>query len=227
MSKTNLSKLMQISGGTFPTGGFSQSYGLETYVTNGIVKDVATMREFLESYLKVTIGTFEGPALIKAHNLAIEWKEEELLELDELLEAMKLTKESKEASNRMGKSILRISSQMMEDVVLIDFYDKKGKKGISAPVAQGMVSGRMAISVDESLEGYIFATLNGLIQSGIKLIPLGNVEAQKLLFEMMDFIEEVIVLSKETPIEEINNFCPALDIASMNHEVLTTRLYMS
>ncbi len=33
--------------------------------------------------------------------------------------------------------------------------------------------------------------------------------------------------SMEVPVEQISNFCPGLDIASITHEFLPTRLYMS
>ncbi len=226
MSKS-ISTILQLCGGTFPTGGFSQSYGLETYVANGKVQNIESFRSFLENYLMITIGTFEGPAFMESYDLAQGWEEDKLLELHELLDAMKLTKENKEASNRTGKSLLRVASQMLDDKVLIDFYEKYGKKGLSGPIALGIVCGRLGVDKDLSLESYIFSTLNGLVQSGIKLIPLGNVEAQKLLHEMNGYINNIMETTKKTKIDEICNFCPAFDIASMQHEVLPTRLYMS
>jgi len=43
--------LLQISDPLFPIGGFTQSYGLETYVQKGIVHDAETSKKYLESYL--------------------------------------------------------------------------------------------------------------------------------------------------------------------------------
>ena len=43
--------LMQMAGGTFPSGGFSQSWGLETYVADGTVSDSTSFKEFATSYL--------------------------------------------------------------------------------------------------------------------------------------------------------------------------------
>ena len=47
MNSQQLFRLLQLNGGTFPTGGFSQSWGLETYVSEGTVQDAATFRAFL------------------------------------------------------------------------------------------------------------------------------------------------------------------------------------
>ena len=54
MNDKQLFYLMQIAGGTFPSGGFSQSWGLETYVANGKVSDEASFKRFMETYLAVS-----------------------------------------------------------------------------------------------------------------------------------------------------------------------------
>ena len=43
----NIFYLMQLAGGTFPSGGFSQSWGLETYVSEGKICDSSTFGDFL------------------------------------------------------------------------------------------------------------------------------------------------------------------------------------
>ena len=67
MSKKKFYALMQMNGGTFPTGGFSQSWGLETYVAEGKVYDSDTFEKFLDVYLDSCIGRCEGPVLIRAY----------------------------------------------------------------------------------------------------------------------------------------------------------------
>ena len=69
MNSQQLFRLLQLNGGTFPTGGFSQSWGLETYVSEGIVQDAATFRAFLEVYLMSSIGRCEGPIICRAYEL--------------------------------------------------------------------------------------------------------------------------------------------------------------
>ena len=108
--------LMQMAGGTFPSGGFSQSWGLETYVVNGTVNDDKTFIEFTEGYLESTITRCEGPIMREAYRFASEWDRDaagsaaeanlldELMQLEELSCAVKVTKESRESSIRMGKA---------------------------------------------------------------------------------------------------------------------------
>ena len=245
-------QLLQLNGGTFPTGGFSQSWGLETYVAEGIVKDTQTFRGFLESYLKSGIGKCEGPIICRAYELAGQVAKEAvcrgdaveqtgegaanradgdaaaaLRDLEQLSQAMKVTKESREAALRMGKAFGRILAPVLGEEAVLPLKEALGSLAVSYPVIYGCMCRLLGTGLDEALAAYVFSAANTLTQSALKLIPLGNVEAQKVLFEMDGVMEEVTCLCRETGIEEITNFCPGLDIASLAHEELPVRLYMS
>lgn len=227
MDKGSLFQILQLAGGTFPTGGFSQSWGLETYVSEGSVKTVAEFEAFLQMYLKWIIGNCEGPGLCRAYDMAENWEEEELNRVEELMTAMKLTKESKECGLRMGKALLRIAVEMTEDEQLATFYKAYKNVGVNYPVAFGIICNKLGISKVDCLQSFVFSSVNGIIQSGIKLVPLGNVEAQKIMINLKADMEACVEIALETDIQDASNFCPGLDIASMRHENLKTRLYMS
>lgn len=228
MRKENkLFYILQFAGGTFPSGSFSHSWGLETYVSNGKVKNAKEFMDFLQMYLEAVIGRCEGPSISKAYDLAANWDEKGLIELEELLTAMKLTKESKEASLRTGKALMRIASSILNDKKIEDYYKKYNKEGISYALAYGIICGRLEIEKKNALSSFVYSTVNALVQSAIKLVPLGNVEAQKILIDAYDMMEKAVAMSLEIDIDHISNFCPGLDIASMVHENLPVRLYMS
>ena len=44
--------LMQINDSVFPIGGFTHSYGLETYITKGLVHDSKTAKEYAQTLLE-------------------------------------------------------------------------------------------------------------------------------------------------------------------------------
>ena len=223
----NIFYLMQLAGGTFPSGGFSQSWGLETYVSEGKICDSSTFSNFLEVYLEYTVGSCEGPLICEAYRLAGAGDIAALKELEMLSCAVKVTGESRESALRMGKALLRIAADMMDDELMKELNDIYGRKGISYPVIYGVVCGRLDTGLADAVRAYVFSTANSLVQSALKLIPLGNTEAQKILFDSAGLMEHVSELCMNTAIGEISNFCPALDIAGIRHETLSVRLYMS
>ena len=241
MNSQQLFRLLQLNGGTFPTGGFSQSWGLETYVSEGIVQDAATFRTFLEVYLESSIGRCEGPIICRAYELtgqlqdgrpeaepaALDEAAAQLRQLEQLSCAVKVTKESREAGLRMGRAFGRVIEPLLDSRDVGPLREVFGGLGISYPVLYGCVCRLLGIDLEEGLAAYIFSTANTLTQSALKLIHLGNVEAQSVLFEMEGVMDQVCRLAEATGIENITNFCPGIDIASLRHEELPVRLYMS
>ena len=247
----DLLHLLQLNGGTFPTGGFSQSWGLETYVSEGRVRDKNSFEAFLKTYLRSSVALSEGPVLCRSYELWEMLKKEggkeeaagdrseeicgELRELEDLSNAMKVTGESRESSLRIGKAFGRIVMSMIEDEMKVlqnIFSDgEEIREGaaleISYPVIYGCVCSILDIDLADAVRGYIFSAANTLSQSALKLIPLGNAEAQQVLFEARDLMEDCCCLCMNTPLEEVTNFCPGIDIASLKHEELPVRLYMS
>lgn len=226
-NKNQLFYLMQIAGGTFPSGGFSQSWGLETYVACGKVTDEKSFMEFAQTYLESTLASCEGPIMCRAYELAGDWDSDKIKELEELSCAVKVTKESRESSVRMGKAFMRIMADITDDEKLPQIKGLCGPEGITYPVIYGLVCGRIGLDMEKAMESFVFSTVNALVQSAVKLIPLGNKQAQKILLELYPAMEETVRKGLKTPVSEISNFCPGIDIASIAHESLPTRLYMS
>lgn len=227
MKKVEIFMLLQLAGGTFPTGSFSQSWGLETFVAHGDVTGEESFREYLLAYINTTLSGLEGPYLCGAYDLAAAGDTEGLGELDRQLSAMKLTKESRESCLRMGKALLRIAAQMSGDPVLNACQKDCHEPGSSYPVVFALVSARLGLKKEDALSAFLFSSVSSLIQSGLKLIPLGNVQAQRILLDLYKDIEKAAEHASRTKIENAFAFCPGLDIASMQHETLQTRLYMS
>ena len=47
--------LLQINDALFPIGGYSHSYGLETYIQKNIVYDIKTASDYIKNRLRYTI----------------------------------------------------------------------------------------------------------------------------------------------------------------------------
>ena len=226
MKKEQLFMILQLAGGTFPTGSFSQSWGLETYVYNGEVSDEECFRRFLGAFINTTLAGLEGPVVCSAYDFAKAGDMDSLRDLDKQIVAMKLTKESREGCLRMGKALLRIASEMTDHDILTSYY-KACHSGSAFPVTFGLVSSILGLEKEDMLSAFMFSSVSGLVQSGLKLIPLGNIQAQRILLDLYDNIGSAVEKAFHTELEDAFAFCPGLDIASMLHETLPTRLYMS
>ena len=221
--------LLQVMGSTYPVGSFSHSFGLETYISKKEVKDVSDLREYIVWTLKQNYLHFEGPAFCLAYEAGVGKDHKKWLKLDMENSAMRLSKENRQASLKMGQAFFRTAKAVFGEKTMDDCFEniKKNRNIGNYCVAVGYWAGVFDIPLREALQAFVFNGINNLVQVGTKIIPLGQSESQNMLYsvypQMLDTIEKL--LSKRD--WEVTNFVPAQDILSMQHERLYTRLYMS
>lgn len=221
--------LFQVMGSTYPVGGFSHSFGLETYISKKEIKSVSELREYIVWTLKQNYLHFEGPTFCLAYEVGVAGDEEKWLKLDMENTAMRLSKENRQASLKMGQAFWRTAKAVFGKEKMSGCYEyiRKNRNIGNYSVAVGYWAGVFGIPLKEALQAYIFSGINNLVQVGIKIIPLGQSESQNMLYSVYPQIlmtaEELLSQSSW----EATNFIPAHDILSMQHETLYTRLYMS
>ena len=72
-----------------------------------------------------------------------------------------------------------------------------------------------------------FSTATGMVTNAVKLVPLGQLEGQKILFEVKRNIPSWVEKTMNLEEEKIGLSNVGFDLRSMQHERLYSRLYMS
>lgn len=78
-----------------------------------------------------------------------------------------------------------------------------------------------------ALTGYAWAWLENLVLAGVKLVPLGQTDGQRVLARLAALIPDAVAVARTLPDDAIGAATPALAIASSNHEGQYTRLFRS
>ena len=134
--------LLQINDAMFPIGAYSHSYGLETYIQNGIVHDTQTAGEFIRKKLKYNMLYNELAFVRFAYDYAKEGDIKKLLDFDDVIEASKTPREIREASQKLGSRFVKtVQSMGVEDLdpVFDQFVEAKGNGPIHHATAYGVL----------------------------------------------------------------------------------------
>jgi len=221
--------LLQFADGLFPAGGFAHSFGLETYVQEGRVRDRGGLEAFVAAHLEGSAGPCDAVAVASATRMAAAADVAGIVSLDERLDAMKCVPEFRAASRQMGRQTLRAAAALGDDPVLgelLHAVDDGLAPGHHA-VAFGWALGRAGADPERAAAAYLYSTAALLVGAGLRLIALGQIDGQRALAAMRPRIERLAAAAAAKTIDDMWSFNPGLELAGLRHAALDMRLFRS
>jgi urease accessory protein len=221
--------LLQFADGLFPAGGFAHSFGLETYVQDGRVRDRHDLEAFVAAHLEGSAGPADAAAAAIAVGSARREDDEEWIALDARLDAMKAVPEFRAASRQMGRQTLRIAAGVGFDPFLARLARAVDESRAAAHHATvfGAAVGRGGVDPERAAAAYLYATAALLVGAALRLVALGQLDGQRVLTAMRGRIERLAAAAARATADDLWSFSPAIEIAGIRHAALDMRLFRS
>ena len=89
----------------------------------------------------------------------------------------------------------------------------------------GVAAAGHGIPVEIALAAYLQAIAANLVSAGIRLIPLGQTNAQRVLAALEPILATTTHRALACPLDEMGSASFRADLASMRHELQYTRLF--
>lgn len=228
-SAEGLLTLIHLSDSALPTGGFSHSFGLETFLERGTVRDADSFATWLHGYLRQM--TYVDPLAARLAVEAVQQSDEQRLRrIDHLLHASAVPRQIRDAGTAMGLRMNRIAE--------VAFPQSPTAARYRAAVAEGECHGHPSlvfaltahdagVDVRTLCLAYLMQLASSLTQNAIRAIPLGQDAGQRALAGARGLIptlvEDVLALDEH----DLGATAPGLEIAQMLHETQRARMFMS
>lgn len=224
---------VQLLDSALPVGGFSHSFGLETFVQENRIQSADDLDHYLHSQLRTSLIPLEGKIIGFLYRALDERDWERYCWWDTVLDVQRTPRESREAIRKMGKRLLKLSQTLFPN---LDFAAqssavlKYGGRN-TAPAVHTWICHSLEIPEKETVEGYLYVNISASVNSALRLMAIGQTDGQQLIRRAIGTIHKEWAKhedSEDRPNRDMPfSYAPAQEIRAMNHETLYSRLFMS
>jgi urease accessory protein len=221
--------ILHFADSAFPAGGYAQSFGLESCCQAGIVRDRAGLERFLTAHLEGSVGPADATAAVACARAARAGRFDDCRAVDARLEAMKPVPAYREGSRQMGRQTLRVAAAITGDPALAGYLEDvdTGRAPGHHAVVFGMAGGVLGWAPGDVSQALLYSTTALLVAAALRLLPMGQLEGQRVLFGLHATIDRVAREAAARGPEDLASFTPALDARGMGHARLEARLFRS
>ena len=210
----------------YPVGAFSYSGGIEWAVEAGDIGDATTLRAWLAVMVGEGAGFADAVLCSHAHNAIIANDDAALRAVAELAAALVASKERFLETTAQGRAFLD-TTQAAWPTPALTRLEAVWSGAVALPVAVGAAAAGHMITRGPAARAFLQALAANWISAGVRLIPLGQTDGQRVLAALETTIAETAKRALATPLDDIGTCAVRADIASMRHETQYTRLFRS
>jgi urease accessory protein len=228
MDGSTLLILLQWMDSAFPTGAFAHSHALETFVQAGIIRTPDALRSAVAQRLAL-VATNDLLLVKEAWHQAQHSDLPQLVRLDRMCAASKTARETREASEKVGRRMLENVWTHHPQPIIAAFRRALEAQQVSGHhcVVHGLCAQAVGIGLSETLHAFGYAVVANQASAALKLMHIGPAQVQRLIAESHPDIQRAVEHTLSLSLADFASFAPALEIRSMQHETLFRRLFIS
>ena len=210
---TNLATLLTLSDSRLPTGGHVHSGGVEEAVTEGMVRDLATLRAFLVRRIRTTgLVTASVAAAVHGGSLPVTSGDYEI-------DARTPAPAARQASRAQGRGLLRLARRVWPG----QCWESLGAAPHLATVA-GAVGAASGLEPEQTALTVVYTTMTGSATAAQRLLALDPGDVAALTFELAALCDQ----TSATACKELADLSdPLLDVLAQKHSQRERPLFAS
>ena len=221
-----LYRLMAWLSPSYPVGAFSYSSGIELAVEAGDIKDAESLRRWLAIVIGEGGGFCDAVFFVHAHRSLADTDDHPLKTVAELAAAFAPSKERYLETTAQGAAFIE-ATRAAWPCQALDRLAAAWTGPVAYPVAVGVAAGGHGIPIEPALRAFLHAVAANLISAGVRLIPLGQSDGQRVLAALEPVVEATARRALVTSLDDVGSAALRADMASQLHETQYTRLFRS
>lgn len=224
-----LHQLLAWTSPSFPIGAFSYSHGLEQAIEDGTVGTAETLAGWIGGVLRFGAGRTDAGFAVRAARQAQAGDMAGLVETAIVSSALTPAGERALEARQQGRSFLEAVARGWALNEAADLAARLDAAEVPAtlPIAAGACGGWAGLPEDMLIEAFVHAFAANLVSAGVRLVPLGQTDGQRVLAALGPVIGAVAAAARAGPEAAPGGAAILADIAALRHETLYSRLFRS
>lgn len=221
-----LYRLMTWLSPAYPLGAFSYSHGIEYAVEAGFIASADDLLAWVATIISQGAARSDAALLIAAARASVEGDTPALDAVVDLAAAWRGTAETALESAAQGAAFMATTRSAWPHPLLDRIY-LRHRNAIVLPIAVGIACAAHGVPLRAALIAYLHGFASNLVSAGIRLIPLGQSDGQRIIAALAPMVAAAADKALATPLEDVGTAALLVDWCSMQHETQYTRLFRS
>lgn len=219
---------LQVTDSFFPSGLFTLSHGIESFAQAGLLTP-QSLASIVADLIRSSVGPSDAAGLAIAMRAAADSDLSTVARVDQRLTAIKITREPRETSIRLGRQLLALSRDVFESVLARDYLalvESRGAPGNQA-VALALLKETLGIPVEAAVAGELYSFAASCVGAAVRMSEIDHRNAQRILLLLQPSIEAATADALTRGLGEVGGSAPFVELMSMRHEEAELRLFSS
>ena len=225
-SASALYRLMAWLSPAYPVGAFSYSSGIEWAVEAGDIADAAALRDWLTVMLTDGGGFADALLFAHAHRAAESDDNKALRAVAELAAALAPSKERHLETTAQGNAFVE-ATRAAWGCEALDRLKNIWDGPVAYPVAVAAAAAGHGVALAPALAAYLQALAANWVSAGVRLVPLGQTDGQRVLAALEPVIAASAQRAPRVALDDLGSAAFRADLAGARHETQYTRLFRS
>lgn len=223
-----LARLLQFSDSTLPVGSFAFSNGLESALQTEVVKDPASLQQFVELVVRQA-ANMDGIALLHAHRAIRAGDYEGVKSADRELWNRRIGEEQQLMLSRMGKKFAELSLKISDFPSLASWLQdiKTGETPGCFPIGQAIALAHLGADEKQAFVVHQYGVASMIMSAAVRLMRIDHLDTQRILFAVQQRLESDYQDVCDLELDEMSSFSPVFDVLVAHHTKTHVRLFMN
>ena len=196
----------------YPIGAFSYSHGLEQMCCDGHVTHASDLQVFLEDVLRHGAGRADALFLAASFQAV---RPKDIDAIDAQCRAFAPSRERLQETVLQGAAFAQITAHVWGET----------PQSLCYPVAVGQAARHLGLPQKLTCSMYLHAFVSNLAAAAQRLVGIGQSQAQSVVQALAVHCSQIAEETIDGDLEQLSGTAFLVDIASMQHETLYSRIF--